>query len=63
MTNREKNYFLRRAEAELEMAQAGRHEAAVRAHYVLAGLYLDRVYGSDQTASSVVEQNYHAEAK
>lgn len=61
MTNGDKDYFLSRAEAELELAQAGLHEAAVRAHYVLAGLYLDRVYGPDVIASSTVEEATHAE--
>ncbi len=43
----EKDYFQRRAEAELRLAQAATHPAAVRAHYLLAGLYLDRIYGQD----------------
>lgn len=38
-------YDLRRAEAELALAQSATHFAAVRAHYVLACLYLDRAYG------------------
>ena len=37
-------YLERRAEAELEAAQRARHPNAVRAHYVLASLYLDRLY-------------------
>ncbi len=48
----DKDYFRERAEAELRMAQRARDPAAVRAHYTLAGHYLDRVYsGSDQVAS------------
>lgn len=39
-------YYLARAEEELELAQRARHEKVVYAHYLLAGLYLDRVYGS-----------------
>lgn len=39
------DYYLRRAETELTMAQAADHPAAVRAHYFLAGFYLDRVHG------------------
>ena len=38
-------YFYDRAEAELELAQTAEHPAAVRAHYLLAGHYLDRFYG------------------
>lgn len=48
MTQDDTAYFLRRAEAELDSAQAAPHPAAVRAHYLLAGMYLDRVYGPDQ---------------
>ena len=33
-----------RPKAELEAAQRARHPNAVRAHYVLASLYLDRLY-------------------
>lgn len=38
------DYFERRAEAELQLAQAAEHPAVVRAHYLMAGLYLDRLY-------------------
>ena len=38
------NYFEKRAEAEISLAQTATHPAAVRAHYLLAGLYLDRLY-------------------
>lgn len=38
-------YFQTRAEAELELAQRASHPKAVRAHYLLAELYLDKVYG------------------
>jgi hypothetical protein len=44
MMNQDSDYCLRRAEAELELAQAAAHPAAVRAHYHLAGRYLDRAY-------------------
>jgi hypothetical protein len=37
-------YYLQRAEAELALAQAASHLAAVRAHYHLAGHYLDHAY-------------------
>lgn len=41
----EEEYFYGRAEAELRMAQAARNPNAVRAHYILAGHYLNRAYG------------------
>jgi hypothetical protein len=37
-------YYLGRAEEELELAQAASHEAAGRAHALLAGYYFDRAY-------------------
>jgi len=43
--NTEVAYLYRRAEQELEQAQGCDHPAAVRAHYVLASHYLDRLYG------------------
>ncbi len=45
MDSGDKDYFLERAEAELDLANAARHERAARAHYYLAGFYLDRAYG------------------
>ena len=41
------DYFQKRAEAELELAQAAKHAAAVRAHYLMAGYYLDRVHNKE----------------
>jgi hypothetical protein len=41
----DQDYYLARAEQELELAQQSDHPEAVRVHYVLAGYYLDRVYG------------------
>ncbi len=43
----DKDYFYRRAEAELEMAQQTEVPQAVQAHYTMASLYLDKVYGDD----------------
>lgn len=43
----ERAYYLQRAEAELALAQNASHPAAVKAHYHLAGYYLDRVYSDD----------------
>jgi hypothetical protein len=52
MLSRDEEYFYTRAEAELRMAQAARDPGAMRAHYTLAGYYLDRAYGGgDQQAS------------
>ena len=38
-------YYESRAEAELALAQQAEHPAVVKAHYILAGTYLDIVYG------------------
>jgi hypothetical protein len=43
----DKDYLEERAEAELSLAQAAAHPAAVRAHYLLAGFYLDRLHGPE----------------
>lgn len=40
------DYFRDRAEQEIEHAQVADHPAAVRAHYELAGYYLDLVHSS-----------------
>lgn len=45
MSDEERTYFLQRAEKELELAQESAHPEAVAAHYRLAELYLERVYG------------------
>lgn len=45
MKARDRSYYVRRAEAELALAQSAAHPAAMRAHYHLAGYYLDKVYG------------------
>lgn len=41
LSDEDKAYFQRRAEAEIALAQAAEHESAVRSHYLLAGYYLD----------------------
>ncbi|RYD93184.1 MAG: hypothetical protein EOP61_24070 [Sphingomonadales bacterium] len=43
--DQESEYYLRRAETELAMAQSASHPSAVRVHYHLAGRYLDKAYG------------------
>ena len=47
----EQDYFEKRAETELELAQSATHAGAVKAHYELAGLYLDIVHGPGPDAS------------
>ncbi|SEN43729.1 hypothetical protein SAMN05192583_2776 [Sphingomonas gellani] len=41
-------YYYRRAERELAMARQAVVPEASKAHYTLAGHYLDRVYGGPQ---------------
>lgn len=45
MTTEDKEYFYKRAEVELQRAADAHCPQAVKAHYTLAGHYLDRVYG------------------
>ena len=40
-------YLEKRAEQELALAQRSEHPAVVRAHFLLAGMYLDRLYNPD----------------
>lgn len=51
MTKFSASYFEERAEEELELAQRASHPKAVKAHYELAGFYLDRVHGPSQDVS------------
>jgi hypothetical protein len=46
------DYLNRRAEQELDQAQRAVHPAAVKAHYLLAGYYLDQIYGNDPKDSA-----------
>ena len=41
----DRDYFQRRAEAEIELAQRAQHRRVVQAHYELASAYLDRIHG------------------
>ena len=41
----ELEYYERRAEQEIELAQRANHVGAVRAHYQLASAYLDLIHG------------------
>jgi hypothetical protein len=47
MSQEEQEYFERRAEAELALAQASEHKRAVQAHYELASAYLNRIHGDE----------------
>lgn len=48
-------YLYRRAEQELRQAQRAEHPAVVKAHYLLAGYYLDLVYGPGDAAKVAAE--------
>jgi hypothetical protein len=50
MSPTDRSYYEARAEAELQLAQRADHPAAVRAHYNLAGLYLDLIHGTAAAA-------------
>ena len=52
MSQDDLNYFERRAEAELALAQRARHARAVKAHYELASAYLDRIHGDAAAAGT-----------
>lgn len=47
MSQEEREYFERRAEAEIALAQRAEHRRAVQAHYELASAYLDRIHGDE----------------
>ena len=51
MSHEEQDYYQRRAEAEIALAQEARHQAVVRAHYELASAYLDRIHGETPRSS------------
>lgn len=48
----DREYFRFRAEAEIEAAQRARHPAAARAHYLIAGHYLDLAYNQSASVRS-----------
>lgn len=50
-------YYKARAEAEIRLAEKASDLSAAKAHYVLAGLYLDRVYGGAQDSAESGRQN------
>lgn len=43
----DRHYYRGRAEDELAAADTAAHPGAAKAHYLLAGLYLDRAYNAD----------------
>lgn len=47
------DYYYKRAEKELEFAQRATHPGVVKAHYLLAGYYLDRVYANGASAEEL----------
>ncbi len=48
----DREYYNRRAEAEIEAASATENPAACRAHYQMAELYLERAYSNDEEAAA-----------
>jgi hypothetical protein len=51
MSLEEAEYYERRAEAEVTLAQQATDNRVVRAHYELAAAYLDRVHGDSPKSS------------
>ena len=45
MSEDDKDYYYHRAEQEIALAQSSSDENVVKFHYMLGGLYLDRVFG------------------
>jgi hypothetical protein len=50
MSHQDVDYYERRAEVEIEMAQRSENHRAVQAHYDLATFYLDKIYGEPEPA-------------
>ena len=48
MAKDDRDYFEKRAEAEIALAQRATHSSVVRAHYELASAYLDLIHGEAQ---------------
>jgi len=48
----DREYFNRRAEAEIEAASATENPAACRAHYQMAELYLERAFSDEGDAAA-----------
>jgi hypothetical protein len=45
MSQEDRDYLERRAEAEIELARQASNSKVVQAHYDMAAAYLDRIYG------------------
>ena len=60
MSEEDRSYLCERAEAELEAAQKAGHPGAVRAHYLMAGYYLDRVYGGGEKDAAALPVSHAA---
>lgn len=54
MRSEERDYYERRAEQEIEAARRSTDPAAVRAHYLLAGYYLDLVHNPEAPMAEAV---------
>jgi hypothetical protein len=50
MPQEDLNYYERRAEAEIQLAQRSPSTRAVQAHYQLATAYLDKIHGEPEAA-------------
>lgn len=48
----ERAYYQTRAEQEIQRAQKADHPEAVKAHYLLAGFYLDLVHGAENATEA-----------
>ena len=49
-------YLYARAETQLELAQKAAHPKVVKAHYLLANHYLDRLYGAGVEAEEAAAE-------
>jgi hypothetical protein len=52
----DRDYYYRRAEEELERARAATVDKVARCHFLLAGLYLDLVYGPEGDPRAAMRQ-------
>ena len=50
MSHKDVDYYQRRAEVEIALAQRSSDARAVRVHYELASAYLDRIHGDTPQA-------------
>jgi hypothetical protein len=54
MSRDEVDYFQKRAEVQIELAQRAENPSAVKAHYQLASAYLDRIDGASPKAAAPI---------